>query len=72
MGARDGGPAPPVFSLPGRRLENGYRIIAADGADLDGGTLYTLFNAAGDPITSAAWPQPLELIALTRLDEWRP
>jgi hypothetical protein len=35
-------------------------IVAQDGADDDGGTLYTLFDDDGEPILSAAWPQPLE------------
>ena len=71
-GVRGSDPAPPVFPMPGRRVENGYRIVAADGADLDGGTLYTLLDETGCPVASAAWPQPLEAIAASRLDVWRP
>ena len=46
-GVRGSDPAPPVFPMPGRRVENGYRIVAVDGADEDGGTLYVLYNRVG-------------------------
>ena len=53
--------------MPGRRVENGHRIIAVDGADEDGGTLYVLYNRDGEVRAAAAWPQPLELSAASPL-----
>lgn len=40
-----------------------YGLVAIDGADDDGGTLYVLHVTAGRPVLSAAWPQPLERFA---------
>ena len=75
-GVRGPTPAPPmpVFPMSGRHVENGYRIVAVDGAGEDGSTLYVLYNRVGRMITAAAWPQPLELIAANRLDliTWQP
>jgi hypothetical protein len=39
-----------------------YFIVAQDGADDDGGTLYVLYDGQR-VITAASWPQPLEDIA---------
>jgi hypothetical protein len=46
---------------PERKAEP-YRIVAVDGADDDGGTMYYLYDA-GRVIAASAWPQPLERIA---------
>ena len=43
-----------------------YTIIAQDGADDDGGTLYTLYDDLFRIVAAAAWPQPLEEIAAER------
>ena len=40
-----------------------YTIVALDGADDDGGTLYVLYDETGELLTSSAWPQPLEQYA---------
>lgn len=42
-----------------------YGLVAMDGADDDGGTLYALIDG-GRPILTAAWPQPLEKYAADR------
>ena len=47
---------------PERKVEP-FTIVAQDGADDDGGTLYVLYDDAQRVITAASWPQPLERIA---------
>ncbi len=42
-----------------------YGLVALDGADEDGGTLYALLDE-GRPVLSAAWPQPLHQYAAER------
>lgn len=39
-----------------------FTMLALDGADDDGGTLYVLLDQ-GVPVTAAAWPMPLEKLA---------
>lgn len=53
-----------VFELPRKtEPEPHYSMVAIDGADDDGGTLYVLYDEHGRQITGSAWPQPLEAIA---------
>jgi hypothetical protein len=40
-----------------------YRILAQDGADEDGGTIYYLIDSDDRVLAASAWPQPLENIA---------
>lgn len=40
-----------------------YTIVAQDGDDDDGGTLYYLIDDLNRVVTASAWPQPLEQIA---------
>jgi hypothetical protein len=52
-----------------------YGLVAVDGADDDGGTLYVLLDA-GRAVLSAAWPHPLHQYAaqqgrsVERLPAW--
>lgn len=43
-----------------------YRLVAQDGADDNGGTLYVLYDQYGRIVSSSAWPQPLERLAWER------
>ena len=44
-------------------MTNHYTMVALDGADDDGGTLYVLYDEDGQLVSSCAWPQPLEQYA---------
>jgi hypothetical protein len=46
-----------------RRQAKPFKIIAQDGGDDDGGTLYILLDDTDRTIAAASWPQPLERIA---------
>ena len=55
---------PPSYESKRPRTLEPWVIVAQDGADEDGGTLYTLFDEHGNVQVSAAWPHPLEERAL--------
>jgi hypothetical protein len=55
---------PPGRFAPRPKPLEPWVIVAQDGADDDGGTLYTLFDENGGVVTAAAWPHPLEEWAL--------
>jgi hypothetical protein len=40
-----------------------WSLVAIDGADDDGGTLYVLYDAEQRMVAGACWPQVLEQIA---------
>lgn len=40
-----------------------YTLVAIDGADDDGGTLYVLYDEHGCIVSGASWPHPLEALA---------
>lgn len=47
--------------MEGRRTY--YTLVAIDGADHDGCTLYVMHGFDGEPLLSSSWPQPLEHVA---------